>query len=138
MTEKALELLIASDEGFFLMVEGSQIDWACHALNEDNTVRQTLLFDHAVAVAVDFAGSRTDTLVIVTADHECAGLTIHGEGLEKSGIDPRWGSKGHSALDVPVYAYGPGAERFAGALDNTELSKRIAELMGVESFPRKL
>jgi alkaline phosphatase len=138
MTAKAIELLSSSDSGFFLMVEGSQIDWACHAHNEDNTVRQTLLFDHAVAVALDFAQSRSDTLLIVTSDHECGGLTVFGDDFDDPDIEGRWSSRGHSALDVPVYAYGPGAERFAGALDNTELAKHIAELMGVETFPRKL
>lgn len=132
MTAKAIELLKESADGFFLMVEGSQIDWAGHANNADNNVRQTLLFDQAVAVAINFAESSGDTLVIVTSDHECGGLTVFGKN------DLRWSSKGHSALDVPVYAYGPGAERFAGALDNTELAKRIADLIKVEEFPRKL
>jgi alkaline phosphatase len=62
--------------GFFLMVEGSQIDWACHSNLLKHAIRQTLLFDQAVQVAVDFALRDGHTLVIVTADHETGGLTL--------------------------------------------------------------
>jgi alkaline phosphatase len=138
MTGKAIELLSRDPEGFFLMVEGSQIDWAGHANNLDNCIRQTLLFDLAVKEALDFAQKSGDTLVIVTADHETGGLALVREGLDGTKLEAQWGTKGHTPIQVPVYAYGPGSERFAGVYDNTLLPIRIAELIGVEEFPRVL
>ncbi len=143
MTGKAIALLSRSrkraifpcclfskkDRGFFLMVEGSQIDWACHANNPENSVKQTLLFDLAVREAAEFAKKDKHTLVVVTADHETGGLAVFG-------AEVKWSSGGHSAADVPVYAYGPGSELFSGVMDNTEVAKKIAQAMGVKEFPR--
>ncbi|MHC5185099.1 MAG: alkaline phosphatase, partial [Planctomycetota bacterium] len=120
---------------FFLMIEGSQIDWAAHANDTDRVIRQTLQFDMAVREAVGFAQRDKHTLVIVTADHETGGLVIETEGINKHKIDPDWEETGHTAADVPVYAFGPGSEHFAGVIDNTEIPKRIAELTGLQEFP---
>jgi alkaline phosphatase len=119
--------------GFFLMVEGSQIDWACHSNDAAAAVRQTLLFDQAVAAAADFALRDGHTLVIVTADHETGGLTFT---QEKGQVKPHWSTKGHSGAPVPVWAVGPGAAQFAGVQDNTEIPKKIARLLGITPFPR--
>jgi len=122
------------NKGFFLMVEGSQIDWACHDNDADNMIRQTLLFDQAVAAAIDFALKDGRTLVIVTADHETGGLTF------TKGKDGRpqvhWSTKGHTGSPVPVYALGPGAKTFAGVQDNTEIAKKLAQLMNLRPFPQ--
>jgi len=140
MTRKAIETLDREEdsdgEGFFLMVEGAQIDFACHAHNVDNTVKQTLLFDLAVRDAVSFAKRDGQTLVVVTADHETGGLVIFGGSLDE-GPEATWSSRGHSAMDVPVYAYGPGALRFTGVMDNTELAKDLAEALSIEDFPKR-
>jgi alkaline phosphatase len=124
----------ASNNGFFLMVEGSQIDWSCHHNDADNMVRQTLLFDQAVAAAIDFALRDGRTLVIVTADHETGGLTF------TKGKDGRpqvhWSTGGHTGSPVPIYALGPGAETFAGVQDNTEIAKKLAQLMNLRPFPQ--
>jgi len=118
---------------FFLMIEGSQIDWASHANDTDAMVRQALLFDMAVREAIEFAQRDRHTLVIVTADHETGGLTLKPD--ESGHIKAKWTTGGHTAANVPIYAFGPGAEKFAGTLDNTDIPKRIAELTGVEPFP---
>jgi alkaline phosphatase len=136
LTQKAVRLLSdGNSAGFFLMVEGSQIDWACHANHVDNTVRQTLLFDEAVRVAADFALRDQQTLVVVTADHETGGLVVDSP---KTGGAPQasWASKGHSAMPVPIFALGPGAEHFSGSLDNTDIARRLARLMNIRDFPR--
>jgi alkaline phosphatase len=119
--------------GFFLMIEGSQIDWAAHANDTDRTIRQTLLFDMAIREAVKFAQIDRHTLVIVTADHETGELKL--EQNKDNGIEAKWTSKKHTATNVPIYAFGPGAEKFSGTMDNTDIPKRIAELTGVEPFP---
>ena len=120
------------------MVEGSQIDWACHSNDTDSTVRQTLLFDEAVKIAIDFALRDGHTLVIVTADHETGGMTIPGGSLKGTDVEPKWSTKGHSGTPVPVYALGPQAERFAGVYDNTEITKRLAPLLGIRPWPQRV
>ncbi|MHC4194395.1 MAG: alkaline phosphatase [Planctomycetota bacterium] len=136
LTEKAIEILSKKQKGFFLMVEGSQIDWACHAKNADNAVRQTLRFDEAVKSAVDFALKDKQTIVVVTADHETGGLIVKGKDLQCKELEVYWTGKGHSGLPVAVYAFGPGAEIFGGVYDNTEVPKKIAGLLKIKSFPR--
>ncbi|EHJ49011.1 Alkaline phosphatase [Solidesulfovibrio carbinoliphilus subsp. oakridgensis] len=75
-TTKGIELL-DNPKGFFLMVEGGKIDWACHANDAAASISDTLAFDAAVAEAVAFAKAHPDeTLIVVTGDHECGGLTL--------------------------------------------------------------
>ncbi|MHC5138497.1 MAG: alkaline phosphatase, partial [Planctomycetota bacterium] len=118
---------------FLLMIEGSQIDWAAHANDTDRVVRQTLLFDMAVREAIEFAQKDKHTLVIVTADHETGGLKLERD--EGNELKAKWTSGGHTGDNVPIYAFGPGSEKFAGTLDNTDIPKRIAELTGIKVFP---
>lgn len=132
MTEKAIQTLCTDRDGFFLMVEGGQIDWRCHDNDRVGTVKQVLQFDLAVGKAMEFARGRADTLVIVTADHETGGLAITGNDSIS------WGTKGHTGVTVPLFAYGPGADRFSGVLDNTDVPNIIAELWAVKQFPRIL
>jgi len=141
MTGNAIRLLNRGPEGrsrrskgFFLMVEGSQIDWAAHKNNARNAVKQVLLFDLAIKTALDFAVEDKTTLIIVTADHETGGLVVRGNNLDWKEA-ALWATTGHSAMPVPVYAFGPGSESFAGVYDNTEIPKRIAKLLGIASFP---
>jgi len=146
MTRRALRLLkrvnldsTAGRHGFFLMIEGSQIDWECHANNAAGSIRQTLLFDQAVEAAVDFALRDGRTLVLVTADHETGGMTLIGNGSEdKKDLElaVRWATKGHSGTPVGLWALGPGAQRFAGVQDNTDIPKKIAQLFDIRPFPR--
>lgn len=76
MTEVALRVLSENPEGFFLMVEGGKIDWACHGNDVAAAVYDTIAFDKAVKVAVDYAEKNPSTLVIVVNDHETGGMTI--------------------------------------------------------------
>jgi alkaline phosphatase len=125
-TDKALEILSQNDRGFFVMVEGSMIDGGGHDNSIDKIVAETLDFDRAVARAFAFADTHPGTLVVVTADHETGGLTIPADG---SGVEYLFSTGGHTATMIPVYAYGTGAERFGGTMDNTDIPKRIAELL---------
>lgn len=137
-TVKAMEILHnndKSDKGFFLMVEGSQIDFASHA-NDTPLIQEEMRdFDRAVAAAMDFADRVPGTLVVVTADHETSGLTMVSNKADftrsESGIDYRHSTTGHSGIMVPVYLYGAGAERINGIMDNTDLPKRLMALIGV-------
>jgi alkaline phosphatase len=144
LTSRAIQLLQSTERGlfsggpagFFLMVEGSQIDWACHRNDVKHTIRQTLLFDEAVQAAVDFALRDGHTLVIVTADHETGGLTLLEPAKGSAEPTVRWSTKGHSGAPVMIGALGPGAAAFTGVQDNTEIPKKIAHLLAIKSFPR--
>jgi len=203
MTEKALEILSQDPDGFFLMVEGGSLDWVSHDRDVAGVVTETATFDDAVQVALDFAAEDGETLVVVTADHECGGLQmtsdsvrdepptfvpisedlnvdfimditattaymwgeiIAGEDIENTvkeytgydlspaevnlisdadnagqliisdilsaEADVVWGYEGtdegdHSFAAVPIYAYGPNAERFDDVTDNTEFSQEL-------------
>lgn len=80
--EKGIEVL-DNDNGFFMMVEGGKIDWACHANDATSTIADTIALDDAVGKALEFYNEHPDeTLIIVTGDHETGGLTIGFAGTD--------------------------------------------------------
>jgi len=196
MTRKAIEILSKNEEGFFLMVEGGRIDHAAHGNDVVAMIYDTIEFDEAVKVALEFAKKDGDTLVVVTADHETGGLGLsNGEyaidveklrsysrisieklmkeitpdnfkevikkyygidlsdeevetlkkAFEEGGYAPSntigeiisahaligWTTHTHTGIMVPVFAEGPGAEKFTGIMENVEIPKMIAELTDV-------
>lgn len=130
MTAKAISALSRNERGFFLMSEGAQIDSFAHGNNSEGAVRQTLLFDDAVRVALDFAAEDGRTLVLVTADHDTGGMGVLDPDAENPRYRAGWVGGGHTGNMVPLYAYGPGAERFTGTHDNTRIPVICAELWG--------
>ena len=197
MTVAAIERLKKNEEGFFLMVEGSQIDWAGHDNDIVGAMSEMEDFEKAFKAAIDFAKEDKHTLVVATADHSTGGFSIGADGVYNWSVDPikaakrtpafianqiaiganveetlklyidqellpltkeeiaavalvgkknkdieiaiksifdqrshtGWTTGGHTGEDVPVYAYGPAKERFAGLLDNTDHAKIIFELV---------
>ncbi len=127
-TAKAIEMLNTSENGFFLMVEGSQIDFACHDNDSATLVEEMRDFNKTLNVVLDFAEKDGNTLVVVTADHETGGLTIVDPEGRYTRTDFKWSTGSHSAVFVPVFSYGPGAKRFSGIMDNTEIIGRIMEI----------
>ena len=126
----------ADNSNFFMMIEGSQIDWGGHANDAAFLISELIDFDDAIGKALDFAEKDGNTLVIVTADHETGGFTLaatpktaedgttYGDYKEITGT---FSTKGHSATLVPVFAYGPGAEAFSGVYENTDIFHKILE-----------
>lgn len=135
MTNKAVESLSSNENGFFLMVEGSQIDWGGHANETPYVVREVKDFDDAIGVVLTFAQENPGTLVIITADHETGGMTINGVNRENTIVDIAWTSTGHTGTPIPLMAYGPHAVEFSGWWDNTDIGKKVADLLGFENFP---
>lgn len=204
MTTSALEALSENEEGFFLMVEGSQIDWAGHDNDVVAAMSEMEDFEKAYEKAIEFAEKDGETLVVTTADHSTGGFSI-GEGgpykwdpsvihaakrtpdymakqiveegaeikatlnehidfevteeevsavneaMEKAAEDEKmtevdnaieaifnersgtgWTTDGHTGVDVPVYAYGPGSEFFEGFIDNTDNAENIFKLLGLK------
>ncbi len=117
-------------KGFFLMVEGSQIDWGGHANDSRYIISEMLEFDRVVAEALAFAKKDKHTLVVVTADHETGGYAIL-PGSSLNDIKGGFSTDYHTADLIPVFAYGPGAERFAGIYENTQLYYRMKEAVGL-------
>lgn len=134
LTEQALERLSLNENGFFIMIEGSQIDWAGHDNDGLRIVRETLDMDEAVEAALAFAGQRNDTLVLVTADHETGGLSIVGGNAGDVRPAIRWIHTDHSGVPVPIYAFGPNAELFGHHLFHCDIPALIARGWGVENF----
>lgn len=81
MTTKAIDILSQDKDGFFLMVEGSKIDWAAHANDPIGVVSDVLAFDKAVKVALDYAKKHQDTVVVVAADHGTGGISFGNSAL---------------------------------------------------------
>jgi alkaline phosphatase len=195
MTRKAIDVLSPDPEGFFLVVEGSQIDWASHGNDIAGVVSEMEGFTEAISAALEFAADRDDTLIVITADHETGGLSLARDGvyawnprdlrlldvtpaymaeafvnsdddladifaaharLELSETERAelamverdveaasealvellnlrtlsgWTTEGHTGVDVPLYAYGPGSEAFRGTLQNEELGQRLIMLV---------
>ncbi|WP_305585348.1 alkaline phosphatase [Fictibacillus sp. WQ 8-8] len=196
MTNSAIQRLDRDKDGFFLMVEGSQIDWAEHDNDIVGTMSEMQDFEKAFQAAVQFAKKDKHTLVVATADHSTGGLSIGANGKYNWFADPvrafkrtpdflgetiasgadveqtlqkyidltlteseihsvkeaaktkdmvkidaaiekiadlrsntGWTTTGHTGEDVNVYAYGPGKEKFAGLINNTDQAKNIFKII---------
>jgi len=189
MTRVALKSLNRNPKGFFLMVEGSEIDWAGHDNSIIGVISEMEDFIAAIQVVLDFARNNRDTLVIITADHETGGMSLgrdniqHWDAQPLNGVEATpaamtarfltgdepfsvfiakiapfelskaeletldttphnstavrkaiidlfnkrtltgWSSTGHTGVDVPLYVYGPGSERFHGVMQNETIGQ---------------
>ncbi|WP_226085152.1 alkaline phosphatase [Mesobacillus sp. S13] len=201
MTKSAIQRLNKDKDGFFLMVEGSQVDWAGHDNDIVAAMSEMEDFEKAYKAAIEFAKKDKHTLVVATADHSTGGYSIGANGIynwfgapikaakrtpdfmaaeiakgasaeetlkkyidfesqdlpaltaeeiqsvkdaasgKKADIDNAiekifdtrsntgWTTGGHTGEDVPVYAFGPGKERFYGQIDNTDNAKNIFDIL---------
>ncbi len=133
MTEKAIEILSADEDGFFLMVEGACIDKHSHSNDMENVILSTEEFDKAVAAALRFAEEDGETLVVVTADHATGGIQHNKETGEYYFTHDT-----HDIIDVPVFVSAADAGFTAGkAVCNRDIPTQIARVMGFgkEQFP---
>ena len=132
-----IQFLGKDNANFFMMVEGSQVDWGGHANNASYLVSEMIDFDDAVGKALDFAEKDGNTLVIVTSDHETGGFTLAAKKKKRedgseysdySEIGMIFSTGGHSATLIPVFAYGPGSEEFKGVYQNNEIFDKILQV----------
>jgi alkaline phosphatase len=117
-----------NSKGFFLMIEGSQIDWGGHENNSDYIITEVLDFDKTIGKILDFAEKDKNTLVIVTADHETGGYSII-EGSKMNSLVTAFTTPHHTGTLIPVYAYGPGSKEFQGIYENTAIYWKIKKLL---------
>ncbi len=199
MTNAAISRLSQDKDGFFLMIEGSQVDWAGHDNDIVGAMSEMEDFEKAYKAAIEFAKKDKHTLVVATADHSTGGYSIGADGIYnwfaepikaakrtpdfmaaeiakgagveetlKKYIDQNilaltseeiqsveaaaatkkvldidnaienifnkrshtgWTTGGHTGEDVPVYAFGPSSEKFAGQIDNTDIAKKVFDVL---------
>jgi alkaline phosphatase len=137
MTAAALDIVEENKKGFFMVVEGSQIDWAGHANDPEYQLGEMLAFDESVEVVLNWVNEnkkrQQETLIVVVADHETGGHAIdgpYGTLSEKDDIvENGFTSGSHSAVDTIIWAQGPGSQAFGKALDNTDLYDLIKDVM---------
>jgi alkaline phosphatase len=128
LTAFAIRHLEADPDGFFLMVEHEGTDGASHQNNEADARAAMISFDEAVGVALDFASKRTDTLVVVTSDHETGGLRIsETRNLARPRLE--WSTSDHTAAIVPIFAFGPQAGAFAKFQENTDVGRTLLQFV---------
>ncbi len=128
MTEKSLKLLSSTEKSFFIMIEGSQIDWANHANDYNYQVNELIEFNNAYIKVKEWINndpSRHDnTLLIITSDHETGGFAINGPSsllLPGDLVTDGWTTSGHTGVDIQIWSNGPKSEQLAKSVDNTEL-----------------
>ncbi|HKJ28206.1 MAG TPA: alkaline phosphatase [Anaerolineales bacterium] len=133
MTSAAMEVLSQDPDGFFLMVEAGQIDWAGHNNVASDAITSTVGLDAAVTLAESFLQQNPNTLLIVAADHETGGMSLNLDGVGSAGIDGPfdmpdgtnfwvdWSTTGHTDTPVPVTAFGRYADLLAGEYHLTHL-----------------
>ena len=137
MTAAALKVLEKDKDGFFLLVEGSQIDWANHRNDVAYQVGETLAFDHAVQRVLDWINDepsrRQHTLLIIAPDHETGGFAINDAsgGKYQPGdlVHGAWATTGHTAGDVLIWSQGPGSNYLGKAVDNTDIYRVMREVL---------
>lgn len=134
-TQKALEVLGKNEQGFFLMIEGSQIDWGGHANNTTYITQEMYDFDRAMGQVLQFAKEDGETLVIMTADHETGGFSLNGGNIQSGEVIGYFTTGGHSGVMVPVFAYGPSAELFGGMQQNYDIFFKMLRAYGWEIQP---
>ena len=132
-TAKALEVLSNDNrQGFFLMIESAIIDGYGHNNDSEGMIEEMKEFDNTLRQLVAYVNQHPETLLVVTADHETGGTGVSYKSYEVGSTTPvqlSFCTKGHTGTVVPVFAYGAGAEAFAGIMKNTDLPKKIEEIM---------
>ncbi len=127
--QKAITALAKNKEGFLLVVEGAQIDHGGHANRLPYLVSELLDFDNVIGEAMAFADTNGETLVVVTGDHETGGLTLTGGDYSSGQVRGEFSTDDHTAIPVPVFAYGPGAQLFDGVYENTAVFQKILQAL---------
>lgn len=136
MARAALEMVGKNPNGFFIMIEASQPDWRGHDNRPLEEVTAEMLdYDKAVRVALEYQARHPETLIVLTADHETGGLSlVQGKG---DTLEAKYTTIGHTGSMIPLFARGPGAERFAGVKDNSKIGQLLIETIRQAQVPAK-
>ena len=124
-----IQKLKSFDNPFFLLVEGSQIDWGGHDNDSEHLISEMLEFDKTIETVFNFADKDKNTLVVITADHETGGAAIVDGNLEESFVKIKYVSGDHTATMVPIFSLGPYSSLFKGVYDNTEIFDKLEAII---------
>ena len=130
-TKNGIAFLNNKKKPFFLLAEGAKIDSYGHLNNIRGVISESISFDKAITEALKFADADKNTLVIITADHETGGLTIPQGNLSKHEIEADFTTQDHTAMMVPIFAYGPMSQEFQGVYENNEIFHKIMKVIGL-------
>lgn len=130
---KAIEQLSKNaPNGFFLMIESAIIDGYGHNNDSEGMIEEMQEFNRTLKALVEYVNEHPNTLLVVTADHETGGTGVGYKSHpvnEPQGLKLNFSTKGHTGTVVPIFAYGAGAQEFAGIFQNRELPGIIEGLM---------
>jgi alkaline phosphatase len=129
-TKASLQFLAGKNKPFFLMVEGAFIDSGGHINDSQTVIEEGIDLDQAIAEALKFADQNGRTLVIITADHETGGLTLPQGNIKDHKVELEFTTEDHTAIMVPIFAYGPQSDLFQGVYENSEVFQKIKEVLG--------
>ena len=124
MALRALEVLDNDPDGFFLMVEESQVDWAGHDNDADYMHAEMASLNDLIDGILAYHAAHPEVLVVLVADHETGGLAMQSKA-QGSGLKAAWTSKNHTSNLVPIFATGPGGEAFDAVVDNTFIGQTL-------------
>jgi alkaline phosphatase len=125
-------ILSQNKDGFLLVLEGAQIDHGGHANKLPYVISELSDFDKVIGKAMEFADSNGETLIIVTGDHETGGLTLTGGSYAKGTVNGQFSTEDHTAIPVPVFAYGPQSNLFDGVYENTAIFYKILQALQIK------
>jgi alkaline phosphatase len=129
LTRTALNHLKNDADGFVLMIEGSQIDWAGHDHKSKELLDEMKDFSLAVKEALDFAKKDRNTFVIVTSDHETAGMSIIKGSKDAKALELSYTNDGHTPSPVGIFSFGPGEELFNGIMNINNIGQKLFYLL---------
>lgn len=132
-TVKALDVLSRNNkDGFFLMIESAIIDGYGHNNDGEGMIVEMQEFGRTLRAMIDYVNNHPETLLVVTADHETGGTGVYYNGHTPANEGPlrlKFSTSGHTGTVVPVFAYGAGAENFAGVMKNIDIPEKIDALI---------
>jgi len=129
LTKTALNHLKSDKDGFVLMIEGSQIDWAGHDHKSKELFDEMKDFSSAVTEALDYAKKDGNTLIVITSDHETGGMSITKGNLDGSDLELAYSSGSHTPSPVGIFAFGPGEEVFSGIMNINHIGQKLFFLL---------
>ena len=132
-TAKALDVLSRNNKnGFFLMIESAIIDGYGHNNDGEGMVIEMQEFNRTLRQMIEYVNQHPETLLVVTADHETGGTGVYYNGNTPGNEGPlklKFSTSGHTGTVVPIFAYGAGAENFAGVMKNVDVPAKIDALI---------
>ncbi|AWW32097.1 alkaline phosphatase [Echinicola strongylocentroti] len=127
--EQSLAFLGNKEQPFFLLIEGSMIDTGGHWNSAETVVEEEIDFDEAVGEVIAYADAHPGTLVLITADHETGGVTLPQGNMGNAEVELNFDTNDHTGIMVPLFAYGAHSGEFMGVYENTEIFKKIMQLV---------